>query len=270
MTVLTWNDVVSAAVPLFPQGTALSVGSFDGPHRGHCALFDAVFSVAEKESFVPGLVTFTKALPGIKHPVSYAGDIATLSERLNQYKNKGFDFVVLIDFDDSFARMSGEDFFTVLKNNLSMRFIAEGQDFRCGYKGSYGMTEITDFIFKNGIQAQFLDLVQADGKRISSSEVRKQIQKGNFSLVNELLERRFLLEIPETSYLIEKKSFLVKRSLLRQVSPETGIYKVLLNDSVPAELTASSDKLMISVQEKNAQSDFTTAGHLKYVVFLGK
>lgn len=267
MTVLSWNDVLNAAQPLFPQGSALSVGSFDGPHRGHCALFDAVFSAAEKESLVPGLVTFTKALPGIKHPVSYAGDIATLSERLEQYKNKGFNFVVLIDFDDSFSRMSGESFFTVLMNNLHMRFIAEGQDFRCGYKGSYGMAEITDFILLNGIQAQFLDLVQADGKRISSSEVRRLIQEGNFSLVNELLERSFQLEIPETSYLIEKKSFVVKRSLLRQVSPETGNYKVLLNGSVPAMLEATSEKLVISLCEENAPIDFTSSGHLKYVVF---
>ncbi len=267
MTVLSWNDVLNAAQPLFPQGSALSVGSFDGPHRGHCALFDAVFSAAEKQSLVPGLVTFTKALPGIKHPVSYAGDIATLSERLNQYKNKGFDFVILVDFDDSFSRMSGEEFFTVLMKNLNLRFIAEGQDFRCGYKGSYGMPEITDFIFQNGIQAQFLDLVQSDGKRISSSEVRRQIQEGNFSLVNELLERSFQLEIPETSYLIEKKSFVVKRSLLRQVSPETGTHKVLLNGSIPAVLNASSEKLVISVQEENAQTDFAAAGHLKYVLF---
>lgn len=267
MTVLSWNDVLNSAQPLFPQGTALSVGSFDGPHRGHCALFNAVFSAAEKESLVPGIVTFTKALPGIKHPVSYAGDIATLSERLNQYKNKGFDFVVLVDFDDSFSRMGGEVFFTVLMNKLNMRFIAEGQDFRCGYKGSYGMAEITDFILQKGIRAQFLDLVQTDGKRISSSEVRRQIQKGNFSLVTELLERPFLLEIPETSYLIEKKTFVVKRSLLYQVSPETGSYKVLLNGSVPAVLIAASEKLMISLAEENPQSDFTTVGHLKYVLF---
>ena len=163
--------------------------------------------------------------------------------------------------------MSGESFFTVLMNNLHMRFIAEGQDFRCGYKGSYGMAEITDFILLNGIQAQFLDLVQADGKRISSSEVRRLIQEGNFSLVNELLERSFQLEIPETSYLIEKKSFVVKRSLLRQVSPETGNYKVLLNGSVPAMLEATSEKLVISLCEENAPVDFTSSGHLKYVVF---
>lgn len=245
MKVFDWNDILNVKSDFFEKGSALTIGSFDGPHKGHESLFVSVLNAATEKNLISGIITFKQALPGLKHPVNYAGDIATLQQRLFQYENKGFDFVVVIDFNESFSHISGRDFFEILYKKINLRYIAEGQDFRCGYKGLFGIQEITDFAFKNGFEAAFLKLVQTDGQRISSSSIRKLVQNGEFSVVNELLERSFELYV-KTDVSQDSKLVKIDRKLLKQVAPFSGEYKVLLNGKVNAVLRAEQNFLEIS------------------------
>ena len=114
MKVFDWNDIQNVKSDFFEKGSALTIGSFDGPHKGHESLFVSVLNAATEKNLISGIITFKQALPGLKHPVNYAGDIATLQQRLFQYENKGFDFVVVIDFNESFSHISGRDFFEIL------------------------------------------------------------------------------------------------------------------------------------------------------------
>ena len=95
MKVFDWNDIQNVKSDFFEKGSALTIGSFDGPHKGHESLFVSVLNAATEKNLISGIITFKQALPGLKHPVNYAGDIATLQQRLFQYENKGFDFVVV-------------------------------------------------------------------------------------------------------------------------------------------------------------------------------
>ena len=87
--------------------------------------------------------------------------------------------------------------------------------------------------------------MQTDGQRISSSSIRKLVQNGEFSVVNELLERSFELYV-KTEVSQDSKLVKIDRKLLKQVAPFSGEYKVLLNGKVNAVLRAEQNFLEIS------------------------
>lgn len=247
MKIFSWKELVNSNKSYFEEGSALTIGSFDGPHKGHESLFVSVLKEAAAGGYVPGIVTFTQALPGLKHPENYPGDIATLQQRISEYERRGFEFALVIDFDEAFCRIEGGTFFRILMEKLNLKCIVEGVDFRCGYGGDFNMEKITAFGLENGLQTVFLNLVQAEGERISSSIIRKLVMKGDFSVADRLLERDFALQVSGIDEIDQKKFFLsFNRSRLTQVSPLSGEYSAVLNGSIPVLVSAFCDRLVLS------------------------
>lgn len=188
MKIITWPDLLKEEnQSYFEKGSAVSVGSFDGPHRGHFAIFRQVLSFAEKNGILSGLVTFEKPLSSIKEGSGYKGDISTLQERLEIFEKLGFDFVLVIHFDEKIRQIEGKDFFSILKEKLSLKFIAEGEDFHCGHNGSFAKPQIQAFCAENKISSMFVPLVKENGKRISSTLIRNLISEKNMVEANDLL-----------------------------------------------------------------------------------
>lgn len=228
-----WNRIdFTSNMPVVKKNSALTIGSFDGPHLGHEVLFKEVFNTAAKQKLTPGIVTFVRPLPSFKHPSAYIGDIATLRQRLTGYEKRGFEFALLIDFSDDFARMSGTEFLNVLTAFFSMRFIAEGKDFRFGYKGSCGKNEIADFAHTGDLQTLFPNEVLYKGERISSSVIRQRIFNGNFAETECLLGHRFKIDMNGVPCKKDSEDVLVfEKSRFTQVLPEHGTYDVIVNTS---------------------------------------
>ncbi|MBR7064881.1 MAG: riboflavin biosynthesis protein, partial [Treponema sp.] len=153
MKLFNWNDIEDTSFKdaLFQNGAALSIGSFDGPHVGHIELFHSVVEAAQNQSLVPGVVTFRQSLGANKSNGMYKGDVSTLEQRLESFKKHGMEFCVVIDFSVEFGKMDGEQFLGILKNVCALKFLAEGVDFRCGYRGRCGKEQIASFASKNGI-----------------------------------------------------------------------------------------------------------------------
>ncbi len=233
MRVFFWRDI-DFGRGVFPlgRGTALTVGSFDGPHCGHAALFDAVLAASGAENLIPGIVTFSRPLPAYKNPAGYHGDIATLRLRLLEYEARGFAFAVLIDFSDDFARMADIDFLAALLSGFSLRFLAEGQDFRCGYKGRCGKKEIESFAAAHGTETAFLPPVLHEGRRVSSSAIRQCVLRGDFSAARLMLGRNYALDLDAVSGTAEADG---ARAFCRcdfsQALPQRGSYEVMVNTS---------------------------------------
>ncbi len=203
MKIYTWNDILAIlngdSNENFPK-TGISTGCFDGLHKGHRKLLSALIDACSAKGLSAGVVTFARPLPGIKHSNDYKGDLTTLNQRLSLFEQLGIDFAIIVDFDDSFASMMGADYLNILLNVCNMELLAEGIDFRCGFKGATDAQAIRYWAEKNNVETVFVDPVYFkegtdEEERISSSYIRTMLSRGFFTTACELLERPYEIDI---------------------------------------------------------------------------
>lgn len=200
----SWDDVLSGRFsPEFcARGTALSIGSFDGPHIGHESLFDAVLEKSRKakNSLVPGIVTFSSGLRRFKEGEAYSGDASTLAQKLQVIEQKGFAFCLVIDFSEQFSRIEGSEFLSILSEKCGMKFLAEGSDFRCGYKGATDIQAITALAGENGFDFAVIPPVLFENQRVRSTRIRSAVSNADFSSAKKMLGRPYQLDCSALSW----------------------------------------------------------------------
>ena len=226
MKLYTWNDILSILngdiTTDFLDGakTGISTGCFDGLHKGHRKLLSSLVESCRAKNLKAGVVTFSRPLPGIKHSDDYKGDLTTLNQRLKLFENLGIDFAIIVDFDDSFASMMGADYLNILLNVCNMELLAEGIDFRCGFKGATDAQAIRYWAEKNNVDTVFVDPVYFhegtdEEERISSSYIRTMLSRGFFTTAQELLERPYEVDI----------AAIKRESNNTQLLPPDGLYR---------------------------------------------
>lgn len=247
LRVYSWDDIVSGKFFSLSQlhaagfeGTALTVGGFDGVHLGHQALFEAVLG---QKNLLPGVITFGTPPKARLHPEGFSGSVCTMEQRMEAFGKAGFAFVVVIDFSGDFGRMDGVVFIQTLREKLHMAYLAEGTDFRCGYKGAVTIDFLQDFARRNGIGLDVVEPVIADGVRVSSSAIRNGLLEGNLAQCRRFLGRNFVLDgrhfqwqwelSPDVEVSSSPKSILIGRkraeaSGIFQMLPAEGLYQVKL------------------------------------------
>lgn len=227
MRIYSWEQVSSGRFdPGFrSSGTALTIGSFDGSHLGHRALFDAVLS-RKSLGLVPGVLTFTKSLRGYKNPGEYEGDVVSLSQKIENLTAAGFEFAVIVDFSADFCKIEGHDFLSSLVRNCGLKFLAEGSDFHCGYKGLLGMEEIRSVSGGLGFSVETIGSVIFEGERVSSSRIRRCILERNFSSAREMLFRPFELDCAGFDWRVEGGNVISAAKKGAQLLPPDGAYPV--------------------------------------------
>jgi len=231
MQVFNWNDIIDSSknnsIPaVFQKGTALSVGCFDGIHLGHSLLINSVLQKAKEKDLSSGIITFKSN--NVK--VVNGGELQTLSQKLKIFESKGLSFVVVIDFSNEFVRIEGHTFLDILYDVFKMRFIAEGQDFRFGYKGKASKDDIVSFAKSKEIEYDLLPLAVYEDERVSSSLIRTKILQGNFKAAEAMLSRPYEIDYKCVS----------SDGKTQQVLPPNGEYKVLVNKSDCAKSAITS------------------------------
>ena len=266
MKIFSWDDL--GAVKSFLsqneiQFSSLTIGGFDGNHLGHQVLFDSVMNYknSHKNSYA-GVVTFSRSPRVVKSEKSenfYKGDLSTLEQKISYFEKKGFDFCVIIEFNSEIKKMSGTDFFNQLLGYCNMNFLVVGEDFRCGYKGSFGVFEIQQFCDKKSLTLQICNDVILDNQRISSSLIRDFVFNGEVEKAEKFLGRKYVFQL-ETSKIksVEKTengnivlSF-TKKNIL-QVLPNENSYSVKIkteNSIFDGNLIILEDEICINFTEK--------------------
>lgn len=234
MEVFSWEDLLKQpdVIPYAKNGTGITVGCFDGFHLGHQKIFDKLTDFCKKNELVSGVITFGKQITSVKSSNEYSGYL-TKSEDFSLIKKyyPEVKFCIVIDFTPEFAKMSGEEFFLKLKKIINLKYIAEGTDFRCGYKGSMGMNEIKDFGTANSITCDFIQPVFLENyseERISSSLIRKCIYEGKLSIANQMLGYNYQLDFSDLRFNFdsENKVFFIEKTKISQILPEKGEFLV--------------------------------------------
>ncbi|MCR5723604.1 MAG: tRNA pseudouridine(55) synthase TruB [Treponema sp.] len=272
-SVYSWEQITSGRFNALwkEQGTALTIGSFDGPHFGHESLFATVSS---QSHLIPGVITFTRSLRGLKDPKCYAGDVASLSERLAFFEEKGFAFAVVIDFSSDFAHLSGQEFIAVLEKQCGMRFLSEGNDFHFGYKGATDVSALMEMSKTHGFDFAAIAPVQYDGEKISSSRIREALLDGRTDAASAMLNHPFVLDTAGYVWAREKDGSVSAVAGKKQLLPKEGAYSVRVHLAGGAEAESSLKADCPVCREKEARcvikngmlSIFADAGSLSGII----
>jgi riboflavin kinase/FMN adenylyltransferase len=174
--------------------TLLTIGVFDGVHRGHLHLLGHLVARAREKGCPSGVVTFRT------HPEKVLGRrdtipwITTLQERTRLLRAAGADVVVPVTFTRDIAGLSAREFVLLLQKHLNMSGLVLGPDFALG-RHRLGDP---DYLRKIGEELDFrVEVVRParlQGEVISSSAIRKLLAAGDVNKVGEMLGRRFNLE----------------------------------------------------------------------------
>ena len=176
---------------------ALTIGNFDGVHRGHQAMLALLNSEARHRgvpscvlSFEPHPRDFFAAKAG--HPELAPARIATLRDKLAELERCGVSQVVVLRFDERFASQSPQDFIRdVLMQGLGAQYVLVGDDFRFGARrtGDYAMLDAAGNAL--GFDVARMNSYEVHGLRVSSSAVRDALARGDLELVARLLGRPY-------------------------------------------------------------------------------
>lgn len=172
-----------------PFECVMTVGNYDGIHLGHQALINHVITYAKKERYHSAVMTFEPHPREFFDSISAPSRIISLREKLEFFDGLGINRVHVIRFDADFAKISAVEFTNILKNNLNVKRLVLGKDFRFGQNREGGV----EMLKNAGIEIIVADEFMINQERVSSSLVRESLSHGDFKKVNLLLGRPYAI-----------------------------------------------------------------------------
>ncbi|MDR1025538.1 MAG: FAD synthetase family protein [Treponema sp.] len=191
MRILDWDQFVREVLP---GPLALSIGVFDGVHRGHQKLIEKIRHYAAEHGALGGLITFIQNPRRILRPGQYPGDIYSLPQKLKVMEDLGAAFVVLIDFSGDISRITGREFITRVGLGR-VAYLALGAGFRCGYRLDTDARAIQTLSAPFGTLTELVDQVREGGAPVSSSRIRQALLAGDLAGAAALLGRPFRISL---------------------------------------------------------------------------
>ncbi|MCE4555131.1 bifunctional riboflavin kinase/FAD synthetase [Pelomonas cellulosilytica] len=185
--------------PGIAPACALTIGNFDGVHRGHQAMLALLQSEARHRGLPTCVLTFEP------HPRDFfaaksgkrelaPSRIATLRDKLGELERCGIDQVVILRFDETLAGLPPQDFIgQVLVEGLGARYVLVGDDFRFGAKrqGDYATLDAAGRA--RGFDVARMMSYEVHGLRVSSSAVREALARGDMAAAARLLGRPYTI-----------------------------------------------------------------------------
>lgn len=174
-------------------GNWLTIGAFDGVHRGHQQIIRSLVDGAHAAGDKAVVVTFfphpAEVLNGVNGPFY----LTTPEEREQLVKQMGADEVMTISFTPEFAKKGASDFIHELYHQRPFKKLLAGHDFHFG-KGRQGDTALlTDLGTELGFSLETLPPFFIDGQAVSSSRIRQEVLERQMVTVGRLLGRWYAL-----------------------------------------------------------------------------
>ncbi|QPF73533.1 bifunctional riboflavin kinase/FAD synthetase [Roseateles sp. DAIF2] len=183
--------------PGIAPACALTIGNFDGVHRGHQAMLALLRSEAQHRGLPTCVLTFEPHprdffAARLSKPELAPARIATLRDKLQELSRCGIDQVVVLRFDEALASLPAQDFIRrVLVDGLATRYVLVGDDFRFGAKrqGDYATLDAAGA--REGFDVARMMSYEVHGLRVSSSAVREALGAGDMETATRLLGRPY-------------------------------------------------------------------------------
>ena len=179
------------------QNAWLTIGVFDGVHRGHQAILRQLAAGAHaSRSGAPAVLLTFDPHPAVVLAGRDLKVLTTPEERADLASALGLDAVITHPFDRTVSEMSAHDFMARLKKHLGLRYLLIGYDFALG-KGREGNAQrLTELGRELGYSVTVIDAVSDESGVISSTEIRKLVSVGSVTEAAKLLGRNYALSGP--------------------------------------------------------------------------
>jgi riboflavin kinase/FMN adenylyltransferase len=204
---------------------ALTIGNFDGVHRGHRALLDRVIARARELEVPSCVLTFEPHPREFFSPDTAPPRITRLRDKLELMAAAGIDRAHVARFDARFAALPPGRFIDeVIVRGLGARALVIGKDFRFGARRAGDFSTLKN----SGFEVEGMQDVLIDGHRVSSSAVRDALARGDFSLAERLLGHPYTISgrVAHGAKLGRGLGFPTANIVLRRKPPLSGIYVV--------------------------------------------
>ena len=173
---------------------ALTVGNFDGVHRGHQALLTRVVVAARARSLTPAVMTFEPHPREFFAPERAPARISNLRDKLAAFEHCGIERTFVAHFNHRFAQLAPSAFVEdVLLAGCAMRWLLVGDDFRFGARRAGGTALLADYAARGAFELDVMPTISDQGERISSTAMRQALAAGDLTRASTLLDRAYAI-----------------------------------------------------------------------------
>ena len=178
-------------------GTVITIGAYDGVHRGHREVIRQVREIAAERDLQTAVVTFDRHPASVVRPDSAPLLLTDLDQKLELLASTGIDHTLVVRFDQARSLEPAEEFVTeVLVGRLGVRAVVVGDDFHFGHRRKGNVELLRAMGADLGFDVRGLELVGLDGApaaepadRVSSTAIRAALAAGVLDAANAMLGR---------------------------------------------------------------------------------
>ena len=190
--------IIVDTLELVYSGSVISLGNFDGVHRGHRFLIEKTKNIALENGKRSGIVTFyPHPLTLNKEPFPYF--LTSISEKLYLLKKLNLDFIFIKKFNEDFKKLTPKEFVVFLKEVLKPSIVVIGEDFKFG-RGREGDVY---FLKKKMDKVEIVEKFEIDHEEVSSTNIRDLIYTGSLRRANQMLGYKYFV----SGYKIKGKGY---------------------------------------------------------------
>lgn len=173
-----------------PEASSMAIGYFDGVHCGHQGVIGDAVRSAQEWGIKSSVMTFDPHPKYLFGNSAYAEYITPLDKKLQIFDSLGVDIAYIVSFTMHFSQMSAEEFVSDFLVLLRVRSVTVGFDFSFGRRASAYPHDLQQLA--NGrFSVKVVSSINSKYEKISSTHIRKELQKGNIQKVNHYLGRRY-------------------------------------------------------------------------------
>jgi riboflavin kinase/FMN adenylyltransferase len=172
----------------------VTIGNFDGVHRGHRMILDLATATAKKHGWRTATLTFDPHPLQVVAPERAPQVMTTIERRRELLEEIGMDAMVVLPFTLAFSQQSPEEFVTeVLVRGLHCSCVVVGENFRFGHRHAGDIDTLEQLGRQQGFLTETVGPFQIGGQVVSSSRSREAVATGRADVARRLLGRPFEL-----------------------------------------------------------------------------
>lgn len=222
MKIIDWKDFIDKNYYI-NNPSSVTIGVFDGLHKGHIHLVKKLFAPGIEEKIV---FTFRENPAWFFHKKRFLGDIYSLSQKINALKLTGITTIVLIDFSSDFSKLKGKYFISCITGHLNLVKMVIGEDFKCGKDNDTTADMFNNLFPHDKVIVEIEKRQSFENFAMSSTLIRELINNGKIEQAEKMLEFGYTVDLSNIDIKQEDNCYYIYKNQTRQVLPDHGKYKL--------------------------------------------